>query len=77
MHMSFGVGACYRGPGLYDTPHVRDMVKSWVSWFKLHRRILTADIIHLRRPDGQSIDGIVHVDPRNTAGDNKIHDSLV
>lgn len=53
MHMSYGVAACYRGPGLYDTPPVRDMVKSWVSWFKLHRRVLTADIIHVRRPDGR------------------------
>jgi hypothetical protein len=62
MHMSYGIAACYRGPGLYDTPVVRDMVKSWVAWFKQYRRILTADIIHVRRPDGQSIDGIVHVD---------------
>lgn len=69
MHMSYGVAACYRGPGLYNTPQVRDMVKSWVSWFKLHRRVLTADIIHIRRPDGQSIDGIVHVDPQATNGE--------
>ena len=69
MHMSFGIAACYRGPGLYDTPAVRDMVTSWVGWFKLHRRVLTADIIHIRRADGQAIDGIVHVDPRNAAGE--------
>ena len=41
------------------------MVKAWVDWFKQHRRILTSDLIHIRRPDGQSIDGIVHVNPRN------------
>ena len=40
------------GPGLYDTPVVQQMVQSWVSWFKQHRRVLTADIIHVRRPDG-------------------------
>lgn len=62
MHMSYGVAACYRGPGLYDTPAVKDMVGMWVGWFKQHRRILTSDLIHIRRPDGQSIDGIVHVD---------------
>ena len=50
MHMAYGVAACYRGPGLYDTPAVRDMVRSWVSWFKQYRRILTSDIIHVRRP---------------------------
>ena len=61
MHMSFGVAACYRGPGLYDTPAVATMVNSWVSWFKEHRRVLTADIIHIRRPDGQGVDGIVSI----------------
>ena len=69
MHMGFGIAACYRGPGLYDTPAVQDMVKSWVGWFKQHRRVLTSDIIHIRRADGQAIDGIVHVDPRNAAGE--------
>lgn len=69
MHMSFGIAACYRGPGLYDTPAVRDMVHTWVSWFKTNRRILTADLIHIKRPDGQSIDGIVHVDASAPNGD--------
>ena len=64
MHMSFGVAACYRGPGLYDTPAVATMVNSWVSWFKEHRRVLTADIIHIRRPDGQGVDGIVSIPQR-------------
>ena len=40
-----------------------------LSWFKHHRRVLTADIVHIRRADGQAIDGIVHVDPRNAAGE--------
>jgi hypothetical protein len=48
---------------------VKDMVKSWVGWFKQHRRILTADLIHIRRPDGQSIDGIVHVDASAASGE--------
>lgn len=47
----------------YDTPAVRDMVAGWVAWFKQHRDILTSDIVHIRRPDGQSVDGIVHVNP--------------
>ena len=48
MHMSFGVAACYRGPGLYDTPEVEAMVAAWVGWFKQHRRILTADLVRVR-----------------------------
>ena len=31
--------------------------------FQLHRDILNSDLIHLRRPDMQSIDGFMHVNP--------------
>jgi len=58
-----GVQACYRGPQLYDTPETMDTVKKWVSFYKSHRRILDADIIHVRRPDGKDYDAILHVDP--------------
>jgi hypothetical protein len=58
-----GVQACYRGPRLYDAPETREIVKKWVDFYKKHRRILDADIIHIRRPDGRDYDGILHVDP--------------
>jgi hypothetical protein len=58
-----GVQACYRGPRLYDTPETREIVKKWVDFYLNHRRILDADIIHVRRPDGRDYDGILHVDP--------------
>lgn len=58
-----GVQACYRGPRLYDTDKTRELVKQWVSFYKQHRAILDSDIIHLRRPDGQDWDGIMHVNP--------------
>jgi hypothetical protein len=58
-----GVQACYRGPKLYDTPETRKVVKGWVDFYKKHRRILDADIIHIRRPDGKDYDAILHVDP--------------
>jgi hypothetical protein len=32
---------------------VATMVKKWTSWFKRYQRILTSDIIHMARPDGQ------------------------
>ncbi len=59
----YGVQACYRGPRLYDTPTVRKMVQTCVSFFKHHRAILQSDVIHLRRPDGEDWDGILHVNP--------------
>ncbi|SEN00634.1 hypothetical protein SAMN05216436_11084 [bacterium A37T11] len=59
-----GVQACYRGPELYDSPETRLVVKKWVDFYKRHRRILDADIIHLRRPDGRDYDGILHADPQ-------------
>jgi len=58
-----GVQACYRGPRLYDTDSTKAVVKQWVDFYKNHREILDSDIIHLRRPDGQDWDGILHVNP--------------
>jgi hypothetical protein len=58
-----GVQACYRGPQLYDAPETRELVKSWVDFYNEYRTILNADIIHIRRPDGQDYDAILHADP--------------
>ena len=58
-----GVQACYRGPRLYDSDTTKAVVKHWVDFYKKHRKILDSDIIHLRRPDGQDWDGILHVNP--------------
>ena len=44
-------------------PETREVVKKWVDFYKEYRQILDADIVHLRRPDGKSWDGIMHVDP--------------
>ena len=60
-----GVQACYRGPRLYDTEQTRKLVTQWVAFYKQYRQILDSDIIHLRRPDGQDWDGIMHVNPQS------------
>ena len=60
-----GVQAAWRGKRLYDTPETLELVKKWVSFYKKHRAILDADIIHIRRPDGRDIDAILHVNPSN------------
>ncbi len=58
-----GVQACYRGPRLFDTDSTKMVVKKWVDFYKKHRQILDADIIHLRRADGSDWDGFLHVNP--------------
>ena len=58
-----GVQAAWRGRELYDTEETKAVVKKWVDFYKKHRRILDADIIHIRRPDGRDYDAILHVDP--------------
>lgn len=58
-----GIQACYRGPRLYDTDATKKVVIETINWYKQHRDILNADIIHLRRPDGRDWDGIMHVNP--------------
>ena len=62
-NFSAGVQACYRGLRLYDTDRTRDAVKKWVAFYKSYRAILDSDIIHVRRPDGRDLDGILHVNP--------------
>lgn len=61
---STGIQACYRGPRLYDTPETRQAVIEVIDWYKKYRRILNSDIIHLRKPDAQDWDGLMHVDPK-------------
>lgn len=61
-----GVQAAYRGSRLYDAPETLDLVKKWVSFYKEHRAILDADIIHVRRADGSNIDTILHVNPADS-----------
>ena len=58
-----GVQACYRGPRLFDGDRTREVVKKWVDFYKRYRAILESDIVHLRRPDGRDIDGVLHVNP--------------
>lgn len=62
---NFGAGviACYRGPQLYDASETREVVKKWADFYHANRRILNADVVHLRRPDGVDWDGLLHVDP--------------
>lgn len=60
-----GVQACYRGPRLYDAPETKTVVEKWVNFYKKHRMILDSDVIHIRRPDGQDYDGLLHVNPNH------------
>lgn len=64
-NLGYGAQACYRGPRLYDTYETKSTVQKWVKWFKKYRAILESDVIHLRRCDGRSWDGILHVNPTN------------
>ena len=62
--IGYGAQACYRGPRLFDSEATKAIVKKWTSFYKSHREVLDGDIIHLRRPNGQDWDGIVHVNPQ-------------
>jgi hypothetical protein len=59
-----GVQACYRGPRIYDTDATKAVVKKWIGFYKAHREVLDADLVHLRRPDGRDWDGFLHVNPQ-------------
>lgn len=67
-NLGAGVAACYRGFRLYDTPEVQAVVAKWVNIYKTYRDIIISDIIHIRRPDGQSLDAFMHANPFVTSG---------
>ena len=43
------------------------MVTKWMGFWKQYRSILVQDIIHVKRPDMQSLDCIMHVTANATA----------
>ncbi|MCP4454492.1 MAG: alpha-galactosidase [Planctomycetes bacterium] len=63
LNFACGVQSCYRGPRLYDTEKTKQVVKRWVDFYKAHREILDSDMVHIRRPDGRHLDGMLHVNP--------------
>ncbi|MBS1722148.1 MAG: alpha-galactosidase [Armatimonadetes bacterium] len=67
MHLAnnfgYGAQACYRGPRIYDTPEVKAAVCKWVTWFRTHREVLEADVVHIRRARPGGWDAILHVNP--------------
>ncbi len=58
-----GVQACYRGPRLYDTDATKSLVQAQIEQYKKYRDILNSNLIHLRRPNGLTWDGFMHVNP--------------
>ena len=68
-NLGAGVAACYRGYEIFDTNETRALVKKWADVYHAHRRIINADIVHVRRPDGQSLDAFMHVDSQNELGE--------
>ncbi|MGD0781371.1 MAG: alpha-galactosidase [Candidatus Aminicenantales bacterium] len=62
-NFGYGVQACYRGTRLYDAEPAKDLVQKWIGWYKKYRDILNSDVIHLHRPDGRDIDGLLHANP--------------
>jgi hypothetical protein len=63
-YLAQGIAACWRGNKLYDSESTKQLASRWVKFYKTHRDLLNGDIIHVRRPDLQGIDCMVHVNPR-------------
>lgn len=69
-YLGAGVAACYCGPLPYWDAASMDAIGYWVQFYKRYRGTIIQPVVHLRRPDGQSWDGFMHVNPRrwSTAG---------
>ena len=61
-YWGLGVTPGFRGYRLYDGPESKALLKRWVDWGNAHRKILHADLLHLKRPDGSGYDAMMHVD---------------
>ena len=61
MYFNYAVAPTIRGYELYDNNATKNVVKKWVDYFVKHREILTSSINHIRRPDNQWLDAILHV----------------
>jgi hypothetical protein len=62
MYFGTGVSPCYRGYRLYNelVPASKALVKKWTAFNQRYRVVLHADIIHLKRADGNTM---LHVQP--------------
>ena len=65
-YLGAGVTACYRGDRLFDNDQTKAMVTKWMGFWNRYRAILVQDVIHVRRPDMQSIDVLLHVSANAT-----------
>eukprot|EP01060_Flectonema_neradi_P008462 TRINITY_DN16041_c0_g1_i1.p1 TRINITY_DN16041_c0_g1~~TRINITY_DN16041_c0_g1_i1.p1 ORF type:complete len:737 (+),score=116.67 TRINITY_DN16041_c0_g1_i1:52-2262(+) len=62
-YLGAGVAACYRGSSPYNNTSMKAKLQKWISFYKRHRETLTKAVVHVRRPDMQSWDGWLHVNP--------------
>jgi hypothetical protein len=57
-------GVCWRGPRIFEGPLSKQIVTDWIAFYNDYRETLTSDmLIHIRRPDGQGLDAILHANP--------------
>eukprot|EP01116_Phalansterium_solitarium_P011798 TRINITY_DN27588_c0_g1_i1.p1 TRINITY_DN27588_c0_g1~~TRINITY_DN27588_c0_g1_i1.p1 ORF type:complete len:718 (-),score=195.33 TRINITY_DN27588_c0_g1_i1:160-2313(-) len=71
LYFGSGVMPCWRGYRLYDVAETQALVTKYVAWYKQYRTILTSDVVHIKRPDGKSVDGLLHVQPDATVSQER------
>ena len=73
-YMGMGVaGVCWRGPNIFEGPKSKAIVQKWIRFYNRYRETLTSEmLVHVRRPDGQNIDAILHANPRPGAQEQGI-----
>lgn len=68
--LSYGIGTFIDQPNgvtFLPVPQVQTILNRWTVWFKLYRIILSVgDFIHIQRPNGQSLDIVLHTRSQDT-----------
>lgn len=66
----YGINACYRGTQLFDDDSSKELVSKRVAWYKKYRHFLgLGDVVHVKRPNGQTLDAILRTNPHSKKGD--------
>ena len=63
MFYASGVGLSLKGSKLFNNNATKASIQKWSFFYKSYRDILSSSVVHIRRPNMQNIDGLLHVNP--------------
>ena len=60
-YLGQGIASCNNCDRIFDGPASKMLNTFWNRWFKEHRQLLTAPLVHMLRPNGHDVDVMAHM----------------